>query len=137
VVAIRWRQDLEIGIDVIDNQHKALVESMNKLLEACAAGRAKEEVEKTLAFLSDYVVTHFEYEQEYQKKHGYPRYEEHLKLHQFFLQEVQELKDRFEKEGATLHFTVSFNKKIVDWFINHIGKADRDYAMYVKSLGTT
>ena len=45
-MAIRWRQDLEIGIDVIDNQHKALVESMNKLLEACAAGRAKEEIEK-------------------------------------------------------------------------------------------
>jgi hemerythrin len=136
-VAIRWRQDLEIGIDVIDSQHKALVESMNNLLEACAAGRAREEVGKTLDFLSDYVVTHFNYEQEYQKKHGYPRYEEHLKLHRFFLQEVQELRNTFEKEGATLHFTVSFNKKIVDWFINHIGKADRDFAAYIKSKKTT
>ena len=45
MVAIRWRQDLEIGIDVIDNQHKALVESMNYLLNASDAGRYKAEVD--------------------------------------------------------------------------------------------
>jgi len=134
-MAIRWRADLEIGIEAIDNQHKALVESMNNLLEACAAGKAKQEVGKTLDFLSDYVITHFSYEQEYQRKYAYPGYGDHLKLHQFLLQEVEELKKKFEEEGATLHFTIQFNKKIIDWFINHIGKADKDFASYIKSLG--
>jgi hemerythrin len=27
-----------------------------------------------------------------------------------------------------------FNKKIVDWFVNHISKADRDYAKYIQSI---
>ena len=82
-----------------------------------------------------YIVTHFNYEQ-VPEKHGYPGMRT-FELHRFFLQEVQELRNTFEKEGATLHFTVSFNKKIVDWFINHIGKADRDFAAYIKSKKTT
>ncbi|MFO7154513.1 MAG: bacteriohemerythrin [Caldicoprobacter oshimai] len=133
-MAIKWRKDLEIGIDEIDNQHKSLVEAMNKLLEASAAGRAKQEIGNTLDFLSDYVITHFNYEQEYQKKHNYPKYEEHLKLHQFFLQEVEGMKRKFDQEGATLPFIVQFNKKIVDWFVNHISKADKDYAKYIQSI---
>jgi len=134
-VAIRWRQDLEIGIEKIDDQHKELVDSMNNLLEACSAGRAKEEIEKTLAFISDYVVTHFNYEQEYLQKYGYPKYDAHVKLHKFFLQEIEELNKKYEEEGPTLHFIVVFNKKILDWFINHIGKADRDFAEYLRSSG--
>lgn len=133
-MAIKWRKELEIGIAVIDNQHKELVDAINKLLEASAAGRAKEEIGSTLNFLSDYVITHFNFEQEYQKRHNYPKYAEHLKLHQFFLQEVQEMKRQFEQEGASLPFIIQFNKRIVDWFVNHISKADKDYAEYVHSL---
>jgi len=77
-MAIKWRKDLEIGIDEIDNQHKSLVEAMNKLLEASAAGRAKQEIGNTLDFLSDYVITHFNYEREYKKKNKYPRCEGRL-----------------------------------------------------------
>jgi len=133
-MAIKWRKDLEIGIEMLDNQHKLLVEAMNNLLEASAAGKAKQEVGKTIEFLSDYVITHFNYEQEYQRKYDYPKYDEHLRMHRFFLKEVDDMKMRFEQEGATLQFIVQFNKKIVDWFINHISKADKDYAEYISSM---
>jgi hemerythrin len=133
-MSIKWRSDLEIGIEEIDNQHKALVNAVNDFLQACTQGKGKEEVGKTLNFLSDYVVTHFNYEQEYQKKYGYPKYEQHLNMHQSFLEEADNMKKKFEQEGPSLHFTVQFSKKVVNWIITHIGGADAEFAAYVKSL---
>lgn len=133
-MAIKWNPELEIGIEEIDRQHKALINAVNNFLQACTEGKGKEEVGRTMNFLSDYVVTHFNYEQEYQKKFGYPKYEEHLKMHQAFLKEVENLKRQYEKEGVSLHFAIQVSRKVVDWIITHIGKADADFAAYVKSL---
>ncbi|MDN5277477.1 MAG: hemerythrin [Clostridiales bacterium] len=133
-MSIKWRPELEIGIEEIDRQHKALINAVNDFLQACAEGKGKEEVGSTMDFLSDYVVTHFNYEQDYQKKYDYPKYEQHLRMHQAFLKEVENLKKKFEDEGASLHFTIQFSKKVVNWIITHIGGADAEFAAYVKSL---
>lgn len=133
-MSIKWRPELEIGIEEIDRQHKALINAINDFLQACAEGKGKEEVGRTMDFLSDYVVTHFNYEQDYQKKYDYPKYEQHLRMHQAFLKEVEDLKKKFEEEGASLHFTIQFSKKVVNWIITHIGGADAEFAAYVKSL---
>ncbi len=133
-MSIRWKPELEIGIEEIDKQHKALINAVNEFLQACAEGKGKEEVKRTMDFLSDYVVTHFNYEQDYQKKYGYPKYDQHLKMHQAFLKEVENLKKKYEAEGASLHFTIQVSRKVVDWIITHIGRADADFAAYVKSL---
>ncbi|MFU0800407.1 MAG: bacteriohemerythrin [Xylanivirga thermophila] len=131
-MAIMWRKDLETGIESIDDQHKALIEQANILLEACAQGKGKEEVKETLDFLASYVVTHFKDEEAYQKKYNYPLYDLHAKVHEDFLQEVENLKQEFDEQGPTLRFTVQFNKRVVDWLINHIGKMDKEFAKYVK-----
>lgn len=133
-MSIKWRPEMEIGIEEIDRQHKALINAVNNFLQACAGGKGKEEVGKTLTLLSNYVVTHFNYEQEYQKKYNYPKHEQHLKMHRAFLKEVENLKDKFEEEGASLYFTIQFSKKVVNWIVTHIGGADAEFAAYVKSL---
>jgi hemerythrin len=55
-------------------------------------------------------------------------------MHQAFLKEVENLKKKFEDEGASLHFTIQFSKKVVNWIITHICGADAEFAAYVKSL---
>ncbi|MFU0800408.1 MAG: hemerythrin family protein [Xylanivirga thermophila] len=131
-MAIVWRKDLEIGIEELDKQHKALIEHASDLLEACANGKGKEEVKDTLEFVSEYAVTHLKDEEAYQRKYNYPLYENHARVHKNFLEKVEQLKKQFEEEGPTLHFTIQFNREVVDWFINHISKMDKEFAKYVK-----
>ncbi len=131
---IKWREDLEIGIDEIDAQHKALFEKVNDLLHACNTGKAKEEVVSTLEFLSEYVVTHFKDEEAYHRKYKYPHYKEHAKLHSDFVEEIEELKRAYEEEGTNLQLVVMVNQKVVNWLINHIGKADKAFGKFVSSL---
>ena len=62
-MAIEWTEDLATGVNKIDNQHKELFKRINNLLEACNQGRGKNEVEKVIKFLDDYVIIHFSEEE--------------------------------------------------------------------------
>ena len=59
----RWDDELSLGLEEIDNQHRELFRRMETLLEACVAGKAAEEVIGMLAFLDDYVAVHFRTEE--------------------------------------------------------------------------
>ena len=41
---ITWREELSVGVPLIDDQHKELIPHFNALLIACNEGRGKEEV---------------------------------------------------------------------------------------------
>lgn len=132
-MAIQLTKDLETGLVEIDNQHRELFKRVNALFDACNAKKGKEEVGHTLDFLCNYVHEHFQNEEAYQRRYNYPAYPGHSKLHNDFLNEVNELKKEFDKDGATLSFIIKFNKEVVDWLINHIGKVDKKFGEFVKA----
>lgn len=123
-MAIRWLSSMEVGVDVIDDQHKSLVEKVNKLLEACEKMDNNQEVAETMEFLQDYVVSHFDTEKELMKKYDYPETEEHLAIHKDFVETFLGFKKRFETEGITTKFVTDFNQTMVDWLLQHIAEVD-------------
>ena len=50
---------LVTGNDMIDSQHKELIDKINKLLESCESGKDKLVAIKTLDYLADYTDFHF------------------------------------------------------------------------------
>ena len=54
-MSIKWQNNWNIEVGEIDNQHRALVEQVSHLLEACKKGDSKQEVSSVLNFLSQYV----------------------------------------------------------------------------------
>ncbi|MDI6617845.1 MAG: bacteriohemerythrin [Clostridiales bacterium] len=132
-MSIKWTKNLEVGIEDIDNQHKELFKRIDDLFNACNAKLGKQEIGHTLDYLCDYVHTHFQNEEQYQRKYNYPEYPMHAKIHEQFLNEVNDLKSEFDKNGPTLGFIIKFNKKVVDWLINHIGKLDKKFGEFVKA----
>ncbi|MBI3397998.1 MAG: hemerythrin family protein [Deltaproteobacteria bacterium] len=131
-MAIEWIEDLSVGVNEIDNQHKELFKRINNLLDACTQGKGKEEVGSVIKFLEDYIITHFNAEEAIQKKNGYPDYETHKGLHDEFRKNFSELKNRFETKGAGLYLVLLTNRTIVDWLINHIGKMDKAIGAFLK-----
>lgn len=58
------------GNELIDGQHKELIEKINKLVGCCENGGGKLEAIKMLDYLSDYTEFHFGEEEALQEKVG-------------------------------------------------------------------
>ncbi len=132
-MAIEWQKNLETGIDTIDDQHRELFSRFNRLLEACNAGKGRDEVLKVLLFLNDYIRSHFSAEEELQTRFSYPDYPSHQAQHNRFIQTVEELERQFKEEGTTIALVIQTNHTMVNWLIQHIGKVDRDFAKFVRA----
>jgi hemerythrin len=136
-MAVRWDDNLATGIKTIDNQHKEIFRRINALLEACKQGKGKETVGDTIDFLESYVVEHFRAEEGIQLKYDYPEYPGHKAMHERFIEDVQKLKEKFEKEGPTLTTVLETDRMVIDWLVKHIKKVDKALAEYLKAQGHT
>lgn len=129
----KWDNSLETGNVAIDEQHKSLINAINDLLDACSKGKGRVEVQKTLTFLSEYVVKHFNDEEKLQVKSKYPDYIAHKKLHENFKKDVANIVSDFERDGATILLVAKVNSKIGEWLINHIKTIDKKVAEHINS----
>ncbi|HHX17738.1 MAG TPA: hemerythrin family protein [Clostridium sp.] len=132
-MSILWRQSYEIGVEEIDSQHKELFKRISDLLDACSQNKGRQEVSKMIDFLEEYVEIHFTSEEKLHLKNLYPEYKGHKLLHGKFIKNFEELKKKFENEGATLQFVGMVNRFVVEWLINHIGTADKAFGKYMES----
>lgn len=128
-----WTKDLETGNAQIDREHKQLIEAINQLMDACAAGKGRAELEKTTKFLSDYAARHFANEETLQKQSGYPDYLNHKRYHEEFKRVVADLMAQLQKEGPTVVLVGKVNSSIVGWLLNHIKREDVKVATHIRN----
>lgn len=132
---IEFNKSLITGNELIDTQHRELIERVNKLTGECAAGREKNSAVQTLDFLMDYVDFHFSAEEGLQAENGYPLLEAHKKQHAHFAAAVDSLREMLEEEeGPSDAFVAAVKKNVVDWLLNHIQIWDKQVAEYIRSL---
>ncbi len=55
---IEWNNDLSIGIKLVDEHHKMLIQRLNDLSKAVEMHHGEAEIMKTLQFLIDYTTFH-------------------------------------------------------------------------------
>ena len=119
------------GNDMIDSQHKELIERINNLLVKAENKPDKVDSIKMLDHLAEYTEFHFGEEEKLQKEIGYPGMAEHLKKHEELRESVQGLYDMLEEqEGPTDAFVEQVNKKVLEWLFSHIQGFDRSVAEY-------
>lgn len=133
-MSVTFDKSLETGNELIDQQHKELIDRVNKLLESCYMGTEKRTAIQTLNFLLDYTEFHFQAEEKLQEESGYPGIEAHKEQHQTFVKAVRELLDMLEEEeGPTDAFVAAVNKNVGQWLVNHIQGWDKAVAEFVRS----
>ncbi|WP_346904685.1 bacteriohemerythrin, partial [Faecalicatena contorta] len=112
---------LVTGNDMIDSQHKELIDKINKLLESCESGKDKLVAIKTLDYLADYTDFHFSAEEKLQEEIEYPGIKEHKKEHEKLRTVVKELYEMLEEEeGPSNAFVEQVNKNVIEWLYRHI-----------------
>lgn len=132
---ITWAQDLYVGISLIDEQHKMLIQRLNDLSQALASGLGPAKIASTLNFLIDYTDFHFTAEETHMDRNGYPGLDAHKKQHEEFKTTLANLEADLEEEGATQGLADSIDKLLVQWLFNHIRTIDVAFGKYLQDKG--
>jgi methyl-accepting chemotaxis protein len=132
---IAWSSDLETGNDLIDSQHKQLIEALGNLMDACSGGRGRAVLAETFDFLESYTAKHFGDEEALQKEHAYPDYPNHKRLHDGFKHVVADIGRQLKKEGPTIALVGKVNANVAGWLINHIKREDTKVAAHLRNSG--
>jgi hemerythrin len=128
-----WDDSFLVNCEVIDNQHKGLVEMTNELILGCEGGNVTQDVLfiKTLRKAVGYAQTHFATEEKYMQQANYPDFPAHKKEHEAFVSEVAKQLKAFEQNRNDPVVLVGFLK---DWLFKHIAVSDKKYAPYLAGL---
>jgi hemerythrin len=124
----QWGPELELGIDVIDQQHRRIVEYMNELHDAMMQ-KNDEAVGRVIEALVDYTLTHFAFEESLMEKGGYPLTEPHRAVHENFTRQIHRYREEHQN-GAEVAKKLLSSLRV--WLTNHISRYDRDYVAAVK-----
>lgn len=134
-----WTQDLAVGVQEIDEQHKALYQHLNDLLKAMSQGQADAQIGPMLDFLAHYALTHFAMEERYMARYSYPSCEAHRMQHQAFIREFGVWKAEFQAKGAAATLVLEIHRRVADWLTNHITRTDKLLGKFLqaKMAGST
>lgn len=135
MVGMKWDQSLSVGIDLIDEQHKMLIQRINDLATAVDRNQGTQKIIKTLDFLLDYTEYHFSTEEKHMVKNHYPGYNEHKEAHEDLKVTLGNLEGDFLEEGATQDLAESINVFLVNWLIKHIHGIDVKFGAFLKEQG--
>lgn len=124
---ITWSDSFNTTIEEIDNQHRQIVDYINRLDDARQLGDPKV-IAQVIDGLTDYTLSHFAFEECLMEDAKYAFVKPHQSIHQSFIKRVNTFKDRF-KAGEDI--TEEFQNLLKVWLIQHI---QRDDAAYVRAV---
>jgi len=128
-----FTDDLLTHVPEMDNQHRRLVELLNKVDEVVKAGGIERAMVVLATGLKNFVDTHFEAEEKFMESIGFPKLESHKKIHEAFRKQVYEYVESL-KEGDIDAFNEALSVTW-SWLFNHIGTVDKEYGIFAKEKG--
>lgn len=134
-VFFEWSNAMSVGIAEIDEQHKTLVDILNRLFHAVVQRESNEITIEILDTLVDYTKTHFGLEEKLLRDAGYDEAEfnAHQREHHAFIEKVGAAANKHLVEGKSVSFEIiNFLKH---WLQDHILVTDMKYATALKVTG--
>lgn len=124
-----WDDSLTMGDVHIDEDHRKLLDLINELYRDLKSTEGTGLTEDIYQRLKSHCDIHFQQEESYMVKVGYPDLEEHKQEHAAFMEKVhifhEEFKAGHKKRGLELISMLG------SWWNSHIGGADRKLADFI------
>ena len=130
---VKWEEKYAVQHETIDAQHQTLFDKVNALYDAMMAGKGRDEMGRTLAFLRSYTVEHFQTEEILMQKSGYSGYLDHKAIHDDLTAKVLDLEAKFAQGNKVLGMEVMNFLK--DWLAHHISVEDKRLATHLNRTG--
>ncbi|MDD3158362.1 bacteriohemerythrin [Anaeromusa sp.] len=132
---LQWKEEYEVGVAEIDEQHQKLIDIANRVYELMRNELALDkydQIVEILQELKEYTVYHFHFEEGLMQKAKYKKRFSHKILHQNFLAQVEavDLSAVDENQDAYLVQIMDF---IANWLIEHIVGEDKKVGQSVRA----
>ncbi len=127
---IIWSAAHEVGIAVIDKQHRKLAGRLNDLSAALRRGDNAAAISDMLASALSYTQHHFATEERLMDEHGFANAAAHRAIHAHLLDDLRNFSAGCDKRSLSL--TARF---LLEWLLRHIDSADRELATVLRSRG--
>ena len=129
-----WKESYNIGVPSVDEQHRQLfdmVEGLFGIINANATN-IKDECNKAIVFLKDYVVKHFNDEEAYLVSVNYEELDKHKLIHRDFVNTVLDYENKMVESDYDLATIKQFSGMLATWLIYHVAGEDRKYTEKLK-----
>ena len=128
---IEWTDDVKVGVKIIDDQHKSMVDSVNILFNRIGDEK-KQETGKIFSQMLDGIKIHFETEDKFMTESNYLDYISHKLEHERLYNKLNEINKNLIKGVSEL--TIEDLKSIKKWFFNHLEFKDKKLGKFINSL---
>lgn len=132
---VEWSDELSVGIEEIDEQHKVLTGLVNEMHEAIQQHHAHDVVRGILERLATYTKTHFVVEESLMRILNYPDYEAHKAEHDNLIAQIDELQSKVNAGKASVNFELMHFLKV--WLTKHIMESDKAYSAHFIGAGAS
>ena len=129
MVTIAWDDRYRIGLPIIDNQHKYLLQLINQLYDDITSGAPATSLEEVFNNLDDYAVYHFTIEERWMQGQLYPELASHQQEHATFKEHVDELRRlHLRRDSYASLKTLTF---LYHWLTSHIQGSDFQFGQFI------
>jgi len=126
---IDWNDDMCIGVPLIDDQHKKLVDLINDIDDASRRFVDPAEVSAYIQRFFEYMMNHIQEEESLMDQSTYKEYYAHVQQHIEFSRKTMEFYKQFiDEHKIDIHELLDY---LISWFINHTTVMDRTLAKHL------
>ncbi len=122
---IEWDDNYSVNVSIIDEQHKKLIDIINKAITAKQHNGRPEDISEILYGMTIYAYEHFKTEEAYMKKFECPEYESHKNEHSDFYIKTLVFNNRETKDDNQI--TDDILEYLQQWLVGHIQIRDKEY----------
>lgn len=119
---LAWNDELSIGDEAIDSQHKRMIRLIDSFLEAAKGEEKDAAVKQALKEVCDYTKIHFRDEEAFMEDIGFPQLDWHRQEHTKLQQQITDYALSYCLDAGVTAQDMKVFLKI--WLTEHILKAD-------------
>jgi len=123
---IVWRDEYSVGVVSLDEQHKTIVQLINRLIEHCEENVNSEIISDIFNEMTKYIKQHLEYEESLLKENNYPDLIEHVASHTKYIEEIAQISYRIMQHDSKV--PVELLLFLNTWWEEHILIEDQKYS---------
>ncbi len=132
---INWRDEFSVGVKEMDDQHKKLIEMVNKLIAEQKNLTDQKTIADLLTEMTDYAQVHFRAEEYLMAEYDYDQKTLQEQQHQDFIDKTIAFYSASDV-GPNILSTALLDY-LATWLIGHILKEDMKYKDFFISKGLT
>lgn len=124
---VKWREDYEIGIDAIDEQHKELFRITSEIYELLNNELITDKYDQIISVidaLREYTIEHFSAEEACMMERKYKKFLSHKTLHNDFIDKINSI-DLTQIDNEQNLYLKEILNFVTEWLLDHILREDK------------